>query len=196
MILKQALLVAVVGTSVAAGYYQWIPTHSILEALGPARYAPTYTIVPGDEVALVYVGKSSCGFSNVDDLPESLDRARRVLKSRAEDAGLAFTAIGVANDAVPEAGWKHLHRFGRFDQVITGAASVNLGMQRYVLQDFPSISATPQIVIVRRTREAGPGVTPRVHHEQLLSRLIGISEIRRWAAAGFPLPSFAQKADE
>lgn len=73
------------------------------------RYtSSTAGLRPGKELALIYVGSSSCPWSNVPGLPEAVERSKLELQAEAEANGWGFSAIGVARDGVVANGLAHL----------------------------------------------------------------------------------------
>ena len=148
------------------------------------RYRPV-AAVPGEEIALVYVGSSTCAWSNAEQLPAIVQGLKQELLARARQAGKGFLAIGVAQDGVAANGVEHLYGFGEFDEIIAGRGWANTGIQKYVYGDLPGPGGTPQILVVARTlnHETGHVV---VGGERVLARMVGLTEITDWAAAGAP----------
>ena len=82
---------------------------------------------------LVYIGSSSCGFSNVPEMPDLVERAKLSVQQQALDKGLAFSTVGVSIDWATNRGINHLEKFGMFDEVITGRSWQGMGGVRLVL---------------------------------------------------------------
>lgn len=76
-----------------------------------------------------------------------------------------------------------------FDELIVGHGWLNVGAIHYLWDDLPSEAATPNLAITRRRIEFDEN-TGRLlpANEELLIRLIGLGEIRRWAANGALVP--------
>lgn len=153
------------------------------------NYVPSARTDEGRELALVYIGSSSCVWSNVAGLPAAVRALKERVKHRAEESGRSFAAIGIAVDRSTEAGLTHLNKLGAFDEVITGRGWLNIGVIKYLHEDMPGQVATPQIVIVDRW--VGRGTRTGMFDETVVVRKIGASEIERWARAGAPLPTLA-----
>ncbi len=61
---------------------------------------------------MVYIGSSTCGYSNDSSLPKLIDDAKIKLQRMAIRQGWSFSAIGVSRDWIPEQGVDHLGKFG------------------------------------------------------------------------------------
>ncbi|MDQ7039332.1 MAG: hypothetical protein Q9M35_00130 [Rhodothermus sp.] len=136
-------------------------------------------------IALVYLGSPTCGPSNDPELLDLLNRIRKELPKKARAQGLAFRMVGVAISRNVRMGLDHLRKMGPFHEVATGARWYSLPMH-YLQTVAPGIRATPQVVLLHQD-----GM--RVH---FLLRQVGVQAIRRWVAAGMPLPDrkYAQES--
>ena len=151
-------------------------------------YMPTYDANEGPQLALIYIGSSTCGAANQPTVPASVKKLKRLLQQRARSNGYSFTAIGVAKEWVAGNGLAHLEKFGTFDQIITGGSSLNEGALKYMWQDLPGEAATPQVVVLKRNvvTPEGSGFYGTTDEEVLL-RKIGVVELKRWADQDAPL---------
>lgn len=158
------------------------------------RYRPVAAL-PGEEIALVYVGSSTCAWSNAEELPAIVHDLKLRLLTRAREEGKGFAAIGVAQDAVASNGVEHLLKFGEFDEIAAGRGWANIGVQKYVYGNMPGPGGTPQILVVARNlgHETGHVV---VDGERVLARMVGLNEITEWAAAGAPFAIRSATRDE
>lgn len=152
----------------------------------PDDYRPATVPNEGDEIALIYIGSSNCVWSNDPALPELIKNLKLVLADRAETTGLDFTAVGVARDMVATDGISHLHRFGAFDEIMSGRGWDNTGVQKYIYDALPGPAATPQVIVVRRTRDTDRG-WPEISDEWVLTRKLGLRQIGDWVSQGAPL---------
>ena len=59
------------------------------------HYVPAYTTITGRELMLVYIGSSTCGFSNAEPLPRIIEDIKLGLQRRADELGIQFSATGV-----------------------------------------------------------------------------------------------------
>lgn len=151
------------------------------------RYVPSASSRAGTEIVFVYVGSSTCGWSNTRDMPDYVDYLKQRLNRHAQDRGLAFAAIGIARDRVVEDGLEHLKKFGAFDEVTTGRGWANLGVQRYVYGEMPGQGATPQVAVLLRRLDYVSGHVV-VTDQDVLVRKVGVAEIAQWVADEAPLP--------
>ncbi|MFL5383490.1 MAG: hypothetical protein ACJ8GN_13305 [Longimicrobiaceae bacterium] len=152
---------------------------------------PTGNIMEGPELAMIFIGASTCRASNHEGLPAAVEQLARTLRGKAKRAGRSFTTVGVARDWDVDAGLAHLRKFGRFDEVISGRNWLNSGLLHYVWEDIPGEAATPQVVVVDRRlvdRHSSAAEGGMVQDERLVARLVGWKEIRQWAERGAPLP--------
>ena len=63
-----------------------------------SRYVPAARDDTGEEIVLVYIGSSTCAFSNAETLPETIERLKTAVQEQAVSSGLSFAAVGVAKD--------------------------------------------------------------------------------------------------
>lgn len=159
-------------------------------AIDSRQYVPASSTGTGEEIVLVYLGSSSCHWSNAPELPATVRALKLDIQRRVRADGLSFATLGVARDGSVATGLKHLRKFGAFDEVTAGHGWFNDGVRRYVYEDLPGPAGTPQIIVVRRTLET-EGDQRLVANERVLARKVGLSEILGWAEAGAPLPSIA-----
>lgn len=139
----------------------------------------------GSQLVLVYIGAKACPWSNAADLPSHLNEIRRSLQSRADQAGIAFTSVGIARDEDEDAGMSHLAKFGHFDEIDVGGGWYSLGAQHYVHGVRGGLAATPQVLVVERVVRRRP--FHEVGGERVIARHVGLGAIRRWAGAGAPI---------
>lgn len=184
------VLLALVG--VVIGLLGRVPVPVVdVQWLIPAKrqdeYAPRTERRPDNELLFVYIGSSTCGPSNSDDVRESVHYAKRQLSELAEADTVAFAAIGIATDLDSANGLAHLRTLGLWDEVVSGRSWRNAGSEKYVYRDMPGVAATPQVVIVLRSVEHGRWSTPI---EKVVVRKVGVREIGDWVARGLPLSFF------
>jgi hypothetical protein len=189
---RTALLVvgiAVFAVGFAGAFNDWVPIPrvSISWPLRDANeYQPRGVSQIGREVALVFIGSSSCSWSNVDYLPGLIEGAKVALARRADSLEYSFSATGLVQSTSTNAGAIFLQKFGQFDEVAFGRGWYNIGLQKYVYETFPGPPATPQIVVVERWLGAPP--SRQITRERVLVRRIGAEAIEAWVVAGAPLP--------
>lgn len=142
----------------------------------------------GTELALIYIGSSTCAAAKDPDLTVLVDSLAEVLRGVASERGFRFTTIGIAKDWETSDGLEHLGRFDEFDELIVGRGWLNAGGQRYVWRDIPGIAAVPQVLVVtRQIRYADSIHGYDVNDEQLVARKAGLQEIESWLRLGVSL---------
>ena len=150
-------------------------------------FIPSARRDPGEELVFVFIGSSSCHWSNLPEMVQLVRDGRDAVHAKAEAEGLGFAAMGVAQDNIAERGIEHLRQFGRFDELAVGRGWLNSSLLKYVYGEFPGAAATPQVVVVARSLIEHGGQWS-VEAERVLVRLSGLSEIRRWVESGSQIP--------
>lgn len=153
-------------------------------------YIPEASMQPGTELVFIYIGSSSCHWSNVPELPSMVRKMKRAVRDQSRESGRNFSAMGVARDVVAQRGLKHLDRFGPFDEVTAGRGWLNLGVLEYIYGDLPGPAATPQIVVLER--EIGRAGLRSISRQRILERRVGLDEIEEWVNSGSSLGSLSQ----
>lgn len=166
-----------------------MPTVDI-ELAVPAREAREYR--PGsvaatgtdDELVLVYLGSSSCGWSNLPEVSRAVRDAKILVAGRARNSGMRFSALGIALDVDASRGWAHLRKAGLFDEVAAGMGWANSGAEKYVFGSLAGPASTPQLLVVQRSLSTGPGGRPKAESERVLVRKTGSNAIVSWVSRG------------
>lgn len=144
----------------------------------------------GEQLVLVYIGSSSCAWSNREEIPKALSSIQSKIRGYTRDADIGFISTGVAIDWRVDDGFEHLKSVGQFDQVITGRNWSNLGALRYIWQTISGRASTPQLLLVRRDLQVptsdGAIGSFSVSNVTLVTRKVGLAEIRNWAESGLP----------
>ena len=145
-----------------------------------SSFRPAAPTEGGEEVVLVYLGAASCGWSNIDGLPDAVRRIRDhwYALTRGE-AGTGFATVGIARDVNIDAGIEHLAKYGPFDEAVVGRGWLNVGFFKYVYGEMPGPAATPQVLVVQRTVHRTGGQT-WISDERVLRRFVGADEIMQW----------------
>lgn len=167
----------------AYGGYRW--NSGGAPAVTSVSAAPSGTT---SEVHLVYVGSSTCGSSNVDELVGWLRDVEDRVANQAEEGGYAFTTTGIAKDRIVANGLNHLQKYQSFDQVATGRGWMGMGSLKYVFGELPGPGATPQIVVVRQNARRPPDGPYAMSAEEVIVRKVGLREIEAWVDMGAPIP--------
>ncbi len=151
------------------------------------EYVPIGRADAGDELVLVVIGSSGCGWSNEPAFRRAVRAARTIVQSASRDRGVGFATVGVAKDEVVQRGVEHLEWLGPFDEITTGRGWRNDGVLKYVYQDFPGQASTPQLLVMKRTL-VHRGDEWSVEGARVLIRKVGLSSIERWVDVGAPFP--------
>jgi hypothetical protein len=191
--MQSSALVAVSAVAImGAAYADWIPVPTVrvdLRRPFEARFESSPLLGSGREFVLVYIGSSTCPWSNNPTLAPVVDSLRAMLLARAADT-LGFATMGLTQDAKVHAGIEHLMNMGPFDEVSTGRGWMNSAALRYLLLHSGTL-ATPQVLVLERTlRQNDPFGHFEVVEEIVRIRRVGLGQIVAWAEAGAPLPRF------
>ena len=165
--------------------------HRFMDRAGTKGYLPSYAPVSGDEIVMVYIGSSTCGFANGPDVPALIERTKLALRQEALSRDATFSAIGVSIDWNVDNGLRHLSKFGLFDEIMTGRKWLGQGGRQYFWESLPStLRATPQVIVVARTVTTPTQLNPNysISNERVLVRKTGIVSITNWLEQGTPLP--------
>ena len=139
-------------------------------------YIPSYVDTTGTELVTVYLGSSTCGYSNDERLPDILEKVKLALRQRAAQQGRMFSAVGVAVDRRVATGRQRLEKFGFFNEVMTGQSWLGAGARMYYSKLLPGAPSTPQALVYLHDRdvylpaENQPGTYPAVSGQTLLAR--------------------------
>lgn len=130
----------------------------------------------GDEIVLVFIGSSTCGWSKLPELPAAFSKIRAAVQEATTQDGKTFVAVGVAPDISVDAGIDFLSRFGPFHEVLVGRSWLNRGALEYVWQTHPGPAATPQLVLLSRELSVDSvpgGSVPSISAEKVIKRWVG-----------------------
>jgi hypothetical protein len=141
------------------------------------------------EIVLVYIGSSTCGPSNSVDMRSQITVVRQILQEEAAKRGVRVRSVGIAKDIAVKAGLAHLRKMGPFDEVLTGRGWLNVGLERYVRSVMPGAAATPQLIVTVRKLSIVEGQSGSILDETVLTRKVGLEEIRTWVDAGARIES-------
>lgn len=110
------------------------------------------------------------------------------MPQRAEDANAGFSAVGVGVDWLPQDGWRHLAKYGAFDEVVVGRNWSGFGARQFVKEEVAGVAATPQIMLLERRKRGGAESGDDSWENVLLARKLGVTGIRNWLDRGAPVP--------
>ena len=100
---QRVIAVLALALGFALGLVGYVPTPDIdlrwsIPAAEPNTYMPAAKTNAGEELVLIYIGSSSCHWSNVSQLPALIRKLKLDLQVRAEAQGQSFSTMGVARD--------------------------------------------------------------------------------------------------
>ena len=167
-------------------------------ALSVSEYVPEALSTEGEETVLVYVGSSTCGWSNTPELPSLIKGLKAELQSRAHREDWRFATIGIAKDRRAVDGLAHLDKFGGFDEVMAGHGWANRGVQEFVYGQgsLAGRGATPQVIVVSRRLELVADGHVSLADEQVVVRKVGLDQITEWIADGAAIPGLPRQSQE
>ncbi len=155
-------------------------------------YVPDNDIKRGRELVMVYIGSSTCGYANLAEVPELIERTKLLLQQKAHGSGMLFSTMGISIDWNTEDGVRHLAKMGRFDEITTGRNIQGMGAYQFVWSALSSEASTPQVIVVTRMinapSEEYPHQSHHVSNPTVLTRKAGVTAISAWLDRGSPLP--------
>ena len=126
-----------------------------------------------------------CRPSSNPELIDYYTQIKESLVSKSIEREINFTTIGISNETSVAEGLLHLERFDSFNEIAIGNGMSNIGIQRYVWDEFSYLAAaTPQIVILFRRyemveRDGELFVHPEILKDSILTRAVGISQFEK-----------------
>ena len=112
-----------------------------------------YEITPStNEIALIYIGSSSCPYCRSTVLDSTLSTVSNTLLDFTNSKKVNLTKIGLSGDENLASGLEHLMSLETsFNEVSTGNRWRNATLEKYTNTPFPASLSTPQILITFRT---------------------------------------------
>ena len=156
---------------------------------GGASYVPSFRIDEKRELVLVYIGSRFCDASNDPALPGLVEELKDELLRRSVDLNIGFSVVGVSVDWLPIDGWKHLGKYGAFDELIVGRRWHSIGALKFVEEGIVGPRVTPQVLVYERRKRVGGDMDTNAGENIVLARKLGISQIRNWVDRGAPIPN-------
>lgn len=153
-------------------------------------YIPRQELPEGGQIELLYIGSSTCRWSNGEQLPDLVDKIKVRLAARADSGAMSFKAVGVALDWRTAAGYEHLKSVGPFDEISVGGNWSNTHVLEHVMPVTGGSVRTPGLIVFRRQiQNIGENPvrgTPVVGDRQLLAVVDGPAAMTRWLERGLP----------
>ncbi|MTI87295.1 MAG: hypothetical protein FH748_04935 [Balneolaceae bacterium] len=140
-----------------------------------------------NEIALVYVGCSTCGPANHPDMPKKINLLFTMVDSIAQANNISFMTIGVSSEQNYKKGLKHLDFiYDRFDEIAIGNGLGNVALQKYIWENFEDHTAVgiPQVIILSRTYNSTQTqnniqIHANIINEEFEHRAVGMPEISK-----------------
>lgn len=154
---------------------------NLLQAPAPAaEFDDLDAVGPGKHIVAIFVGSSTCGASEFPGLRRALNDIRHTLEARAARGAARFVSVGVSLDGDPWRGTRFLEEFGPFDEILAGGSWLNTGAITFMLRDWPSPRAIPQLVLVERT-VTGTELSVLSVTDRVVGRKVGAEAIVNYA---------------
>lgn len=159
------------------------------------EYAAASSTTPGRAVALVFVGSSTCGWSNRPELVRMIKSLKLELKRRADNLGMSFAVIGAAKECARNErgetsgtvwGLRRNCEWARVDEYCS--AEIHLG------DELSGPAATPQVIVVEHIVDVSRGHMV-LRDERVVARKTGLLEITQWVERGAPTPTLGETGD-
>ncbi len=189
-----ALGIIVCLSTFAVVRYGVVPHPTVQLRWGPVWERPSGPPITDRQLALIYIGSSTCGAARRPEVARAVRTAVEHLSREALRLEIDFGALGVARDYDLQSGIEHLEAFGVFDELLVGNGQYNTGVLRWVYQKVPGNASTPQIVLILREVSHFPSVG--VHNPTVLARIVGVEELLEWTNRGCPIPRLAAQGTQ
>ena len=181
-------------TTLALGVTRLVPVPAVSftwnqSRIGGASYVPSFSVDENRELVLVYIGSRLCDASNNPALPGLVEELKEELSRRSVDLNIGFSAVGVGVDWLPTDGWKHLGKYGEFDELIVGRRWHSIVARQFVEEGIVGPRVTPQVLVYERRKRVGEDMDTNAGENVMLARKLGISQIRNWVDRGAPIPN-------
>jgi hypothetical protein len=141
---------------------------------------------PVSEIHLVWIVSSGCRYCADPDLPELLRSAIGAVGRASVERDSPLRTIGIGVDEDPSTGLQALSRFGEFNEIVIGGGWMNLGAREFIWVTHQGVAAVPQLVVLNSQAEMlGARLS---FNSDVLMRLVGQDDLKRWERQGFRLP--------
>ncbi|MBE9048539.1 hypothetical protein IQ255_29870 [Pleurocapsales cyanobacterium LEGE 10410] len=133
----------------------------------------------GDYIRFVFIGSSTCPFSNNDNTHNMVNYLKESLKKITELNSINFIVTGLSVDLYPQLGLNYLKNTYPYHEVMVGSSVYNLGSVFYSAGN-PS---TPHILIIHEkydTELVGINLSQISDSQQVLHSFSGVFEIKEF----------------
>lgn len=117
-------------------------------------FQPFFSRYSGEQLVMIFVGSSTCDFSNHPDLPRAVERIKLDLQNLSVDQKMTFKSHAVAADWDPRQGLAFLQNFGAFHEVSAGYNWANEAILKFFWELDGETVGTPHILILKRVLES------------------------------------------
>lgn len=143
----------------------------------------------GEEIQAILLASPTCRVCQATEFRRIMASSLADLSARNWGEGRRFSKVFVGLGHDVDEGLALAESISDFDELIVGHGWLNLGAIQYLWGGLPSEASTPNLAITRRRIEFDEN-TGRLlpENEELIIRLLGLGEIRRWVANGAVVP--------
>ncbi len=143
----------------------------------------------GEEIQAILLASPTCKVCQTTEFRRIMASSLADLSARNWGEGRRYSKVFVGLGHDVDEGLALAESISDFDELIVGHGWLNLGAIQYLWGGLPSEASTPNLAITRRRIEFDEN-TGRLlpENEELLIRLLGLGEIRRWVANGAVVP--------
>lgn len=145
---------------------------------------------PAEKANLVifYFGATSCGPCNRPEVIESIKKLKTDFPEKHKEYKTKFVMVCMDQDI--EEGIAYLEKYGFWDEVSIGSHYQNELVLNYLSKT--NIPGVPHILIFKDFYEEKKSV-PVIKERQLITQILGGTQIVEWVQKGFPLEKDSSK---
>jgi hypothetical protein len=148
---------------------------------------PIRSIESPTEIALIYVGCSTCSAATDERITGILENLSDTLEKTALSKGYEFSFIGISNEYNVTNGLEYLTDIASFDEIALGNGMENTAIQHYVWDHFDNAlsASAPQIIVSRRSYDtqktnSGEFILADIISEEILARRVGVQRMAQF----------------
>ncbi|MDE2770700.1 MAG: hypothetical protein OXI44_05955 [Bacteroidota bacterium] len=136
-----------------------------------------------------YVGSRFSDALDDPALPGLFEELKDEFLRRSVDLNISFSVVGVGIDWLRTDGWKHLSKYGAFDELIVGRKWDSIRARQFVEEGIVGTRAAPWVLVCECRKLVYGGKDTNARESVMLARKLGISQIRNWVDRGAPISS-------
>lgn len=176
--------------AIFVSYFEIISLDKVYKLFEDKKYHPILEKTKPEEINFIYIGSSQCGFSNNEETFTAVDKAMSIVKNKAQELGLGFSAIGIAPEWNVNLGIAHLENVSNFNEIIVGNNWGNSAIVKNV-REFNIEPSTPQILIT--FKKYNTKSLYLVENEILIQSIVGKDKIINWVNSDDLMNNFKLK---